>query len=358
MNSRLPWVTLVLIALCMGVAVLLLFDPRITLEAGFSTREPSLPRAVASLFLHQNVWHLLGNLVFLASVGPLLELSSARWKVIVVWLASGLGGVLAFWLLNRTSDATLIGASGSVAGLIGYASVRHMSLKVPLLPGKGVPAWTIAVTWAFLQALGAVWRLGEEGGGVSFWSHLGGFLVGLLLAAVLGAGREAGRELGHEVLDQMNERGPAAVLHAAEEHLKRHPKDPLARRQRIDALKTLHETEKAQDSLLELIQDSPVIQVPLLIRELDSQKGLPKVRSMQLAKWAEQFKGDDPGLAKRLYRAILDRPEDSERPEALLKLAELVEDDSEKISLLKELERDHSGHGAAAVAKAKGLIGQ
>lgn len=355
MTGRLPWVTLTLISLCMGVAVLLLFDPTITKEAGFSIASPSLPRAIASLFLHQNVWHLLGNLVFLAAVGPLLEFSSSRWKLAATFILSGLGGVAAFWLLKK-GDSTLIGASGSVAGLIGYASVRHMGLKVPLFPGKGVPAWGVAIIWVALQGLGAVWRLGEEGGGVSFWSHLGGFLVGLLLAAILGAGKEAGQELGHEVLDKMNERGPAAVLHAVEDHLSRHPKDPVARRQRIDALKTLHEDERARAAILELIQDSPSLQIPLLLRELDTLSGLGQIKSLQLAKWAEQFKSDDPGLAKRLYRVILERPEDKERPEALLKLAELLGDGEEQASLLKELDRDHSGHGAATVARAKGLI--
>lgn len=355
MTGRLPWVTLALISLCLGVAVLLLFDPNITRAAGFNPASPSFPRALASLFLHQNVWHLLGNLVFLASVGPLLEFSSSRWKMPLVFLLAGLGGVAAFWLMKR-SDSTLIGASGAVAGLIGYASVRHMGLKVPLLPGKGVPAWGIAAVWVALQGLGAVWRLGEEGGGISFWSHLGGFLVGLLLAAVLGAGREAGKELGHEVLDQMNERGPVALLHAAEDHLKRHPKDPHARRQRLDALKTLHEDERAQEALMEMIEDSPSPQKPFLVRELDSLSGLSKVKTLQLAKWAEQFKGDDPGLAKRLYRVILERAKDRERPEALLKLAELLEEGEERSRLLSELEQDHSGHGAAAVAKAKGLI--
>lgn len=354
-----PWVTLALIAVCLAFAVVLVVDPNIAVEAGFRARQPSAGAALASLFLHQNVWHLLGNLVFLASVGPLLEYSSGKWRMLAAFFISGLCGVLGFWAMSQGSNQVLIGASGSVAGLIGYASVRHLNLRVPVLPGLPVPAWAMAALWAGLQLLGGLWRLGEEGGGVSYWAHAAGFLAGLACAAAFGAGRQMNQEIGHEVLDRMNERGPAASLHAAEKHLLAHPGDRKALRQKADALHSLGEDLLASQVLLELMAVSGEESQPVVLREVSVLGGLAAIHPLERAKLAERWRDKDPKLAQLLLESLVAQPDDEpQRPDAILKLAELVkpQDASRAAALLDELSAKYSGHGAAAVAKAKGLL--
>ena len=45
-----------------------------------------------------------------------------------------------------------------------------------------LPAWTMLLYWLGLQFLGGLAGLAsEEGGGVAFWAHGGGFVAGLVL---------------------------------------------------------------------------------------------------------------------------------------------------------------------------------
>jgi membrane associated rhomboid family serine protease len=45
-----------------------------------------------------------------------------------------------------------------------------------------LPAWMMLIYWAFIQFFGGVTSItSEEGGGVAFWAHLGGFVAGVVL---------------------------------------------------------------------------------------------------------------------------------------------------------------------------------
>jgi membrane associated rhomboid family serine protease len=45
-----------------------------------------------------------------------------------------------------------------------------------------LPAWVMLIYWAFLQFAGGITSIAsEQAGGVAFWAHLGGFIVGVVL---------------------------------------------------------------------------------------------------------------------------------------------------------------------------------
>ncbi len=79
-------------------------------------------RLVAALFLHYGALHLLFNCYALYILGPPLEniIGSARFAV--SYLLAGLGssiGVVLLWRFNWTEADFLVGASGSVMGIVG-----------------------------------------------------------------------------------------------------------------------------------------------------------------------------------------------------------------------------------------------
>ncbi|MCG9893948.1 MAG: rhomboid family intramembrane serine protease [Fimbriimonadaceae bacterium] len=358
-RSQTPMVSLALILMNLAGAVAAIIDPGIAFRFGFSPAEPSFMTAFLGLFLHLNAWHLMGNLIFLSAVGPLLEFSVGRWKVGVVYLVGGLAGVAGHWAFNLGRPEPLIGASGAVAALIAFASVRHISLRVPIAPKVGAPAWAIALAWLGLQIVGGIWHLGVEGVSEAYWAHVAGFFAGLVLAGVLGAAKQAQVELGHEVLDRMNDRGPSAALHSAERHLARHPEDLRAWRQKIDAQKDLHDDDGAADSLLRLIDLAPRAQLPTLYRELDAVKGLRRMSALRLARLADEWDAEDPILARLFLESLVERPDaETQRPDALVHLAALLQgtDVGRAADLVRELEQKYPGHGAVALARAKGLI--
>jgi hypothetical protein len=196
-------------------------------------------------------------------------------------------------------------------------------------------------------------------GGTAFWAHLGGFIAGLLLSVILRAPKAASIEFGHEVLEQMNERGPAASLHATEQHLKKHPEDIEAHRQRLEALQAMDDPEAEARALVETIKSGPAelaAELVLRLQELSALGDLPPALSARLA---EEFKTENTEAAILLLESILKLPADHpSRPDALLSLALLLEKHDEVRSgrLLKELSQSYGLHGAASVARAKGLI--
>lgn len=354
-----PWLTLSLIAVNIGLAFVLFVNPDLAFSYGFRAQHPNLLDAFASMFLHLNLVHLMGNMLFLAAVGPLVEYAGGRRQLALVYLLGGLAGVGAFWLLASGPDPLLIGASGAISACLAYVSVRYIRLRVPLLPGIGTPVWAIAGLWMGLQLLGAVWRLGDEGGGVSFWTHLGGFLAGLILSPILGATKQASQELGHEVLDQMNERGPAATLHAAERMLQKHPNDLRALRHKAEALRDLHEPKKEAAAWLELLAKSPEADQAGIVEELASCGGLEAVEPIERAKLADRLKDSSPTACRTILESLVRQKDDAPtRPEALLALATLIqgEEPEQARKLTEELSAKYSLHGAAAVARAKGMI--
>lgn len=88
-----------------------------------------------SLFLHLNLLHLGGNLLFLLIFGTALEEKVSRQRWIMVFLASGVTGNIAFLALGPLIGSEVgLGASGAIYGLLGAAGgVRGAFLVILLL---------------------------------------------------------------------------------------------------------------------------------------------------------------------------------------------------------------------------------
>jgi membrane associated rhomboid family serine protease len=79
-------------------------------------------RMVTALFLHGGVIHLLFNLFALYVLGPPLERAIGALRFCACYLVSGIGssaGVVLLALLGLTHATQLVGASGSIMGIVG-----------------------------------------------------------------------------------------------------------------------------------------------------------------------------------------------------------------------------------------------
>src|SRR3989337_2481883 len=74
---------------------------------------------VSSLFLHGGFVHLAGNLIYLWVFGPAVEDAIGPARYFVFYLCCGAAGSLSHTLLFPTSTVPSIGASGSIAGVLG-----------------------------------------------------------------------------------------------------------------------------------------------------------------------------------------------------------------------------------------------
>jgi membrane associated rhomboid family serine protease len=152
--------------------------------------------AFTAMFLHGGWAHLLGNMLFLAVFGNNVEDRLGRIRFLLFYLACGIAATFAFALTDADSRATLVGASGAIAGVLGaylvwYPSARVISL-VPILLfiPLPLPAWLVLGTWFVVQAVYSL-GTGVAAGEVAYVAHVAGFVVGLLFA--LAVGRGAGR---------------------------------------------------------------------------------------------------------------------------------------------------------------------
>ncbi|HWD39566.1 MAG TPA: rhomboid family intramembrane serine protease [Fimbriimonas sp.] len=359
-SQRIPIVTLLLIGANLSGAFARQINHDLTLEFGFRANHPSIQTAFTSLFLHENLIHLLGNLIFLAAVGAAVELATGSLRFAGVYFASGIIGLVCNYLVLRgvQDPAPILGASGCIAGCAGYYSVRYTGLRVPVAPNFSLSVAAITVIWVVLQAVGAVVRFGDTSG-VSFWSHLGGFAGGVLISALFRAPDLTQKRLGHKVLDEMNNRGPAAAAAAARKHLKEHPKDPKALEHLARASAQMDDEKGEADAILELLEVQPDFEHPPLLARLVEIGQAGRLVSSKRTMLAEKFKEQHPDVARALLKSVLqESTTDSHRPEAILALAGLERDKepSRADALLEELERCYPLHPCVDLARKRGWV--
>ncbi len=356
---EIPWASLILIGLNLIAAFVSALDRDFALEYSFAPERPDAIRAFLSLFLHTNIIHLAGNMVFLAAVGPRVESVAGRFKMLAIYLVGGLFGVVAHWVVmtGLHSESHLVGASGAISSLAGYCAIRFMSKKVPLAPRIQVPVHTVLLFWILLQALGAFIKIGQqEVGGTAFWSHLAGFLVGMILGFAFGAQKSAKLQFGHETLEIMSRRGPAATVQAALKHLENHPQDAAALRELALAYYQMGDNEHAFETQAHLIQISPKGSFVTSLSTLEEWNGLSTLEPMERLKYSDQTKDVDRPLAIRLAQSVVnDREASKHRPDALLSLAGLLEGQKRQ-TVLSELFEQYPTHPASDIARQRGWV--
>ncbi|MGY9057917.1 MAG: rhomboid family intramembrane serine protease, partial [Alphaproteobacteria bacterium] len=80
---------------------------------------PSELTLVTYQFLHGGVGHLLSNMVVLFVFGGVIEDRLGHWKFGLLYLTSGVVAGLAHGLVFSEGTTALVGASGSIAGVMG-----------------------------------------------------------------------------------------------------------------------------------------------------------------------------------------------------------------------------------------------
>jgi membrane associated rhomboid family serine protease len=144
--------------------------------------EWDLATLITYQFLHGNIMHLVGNMLFLWVFGDNVEDAMGHLKYLLFYLLCGAFAALFHAWLAPTSDAPLIGASGAVAGVVAAYVILHPQVRVWVLMFRFIPLRVTA-----LLALGA-WILMQfvmpflsDGAPIAWWAHIGGILAGAVL---------------------------------------------------------------------------------------------------------------------------------------------------------------------------------
>ena len=164
------------------------------IELALAGQSYTLAQAVIPLFtcmfLHGGWLHIIGNMWFLWIFGGNVEDRMGSASYLLFYLLCGLGSGIAQVAFSWGSAIPSIGASGAISGVLGayiifFPGSRILSL-IPLLVIWflwRVPAWIFIGLWFLVQFLSGVGSLHTaSSGGVAWWAHVGGFILGALLA--------------------------------------------------------------------------------------------------------------------------------------------------------------------------------
>jgi rhomboid family protein len=190
---------------------------------GFRPASPSLTGALASMFMHGGLLHLLGNMLFLWIYGDNVEHRLGRLRYAAAYVGTGLVAAFGDGLLRMGSSIPSVGASGAISGVLGLYFVwfprNRVRMWIFLFPFFAdiieLPArWVLGFFVLFDNLLPLV--LSAGGGGVSYGAHIGGFLSGALLAVAadrLATARpeRGARPLPHRAME------PSAAMRMGEE---------------------------------------------------------------------------------------------------------------------------------------------
>ncbi|MFF5783738.1 rhomboid family intramembrane serine protease [Streptomyces sp. NPDC012693] len=137
-------------------------------------------RLVTSTVLHQEIWHILFNVLGLWVIGGIVEPELGRIRYAALCLLSGLSGSVLAYLVAAPNQPSL-GASGVVYGLIGAWVVLARRRRHDMRP---------VVLFVALSLLMTFTRPG-----ISWEAHVGGLVAGALVTYALVHAPRARRDL-------------------------------------------------------------------------------------------------------------------------------------------------------------------
>jgi membrane associated rhomboid family serine protease len=145
-----------------------------------------------AMFMHGSLLHLGGNMLFLWIFGNNVEDSMGPVKFVVFYLLGGVAAMGLQTVIDTGSAIPTLGASGAVSAVLGGYILLHPRARVITIifiilffTVIELPAMLVIGLW-FAQQL--VFGLLDyttagagEGGGVAYFAHIGGFVLGFLL---------------------------------------------------------------------------------------------------------------------------------------------------------------------------------
>lgn len=170
--------------LAFGMIPAVLMD-RAVLPPGLAVL-PAWMTLFTEMFLHGDVLHLLGNMLFLLVFADNIEDAMGHWRFLVFILVCALMSSLAHALAFPDSQAPLIGASGAISGVVGaylilFPRVKLWVLLFARIPVRVTTFWIIG-GWLVVQVASGVFGADDA---VAWWAHVGGFLTGIGLLPLL-----------------------------------------------------------------------------------------------------------------------------------------------------------------------------
>jgi membrane associated rhomboid family serine protease len=153
---------------------------------------------LVSTFLHGGWLHLLGNMLYLWIFGDNVEDRLGHLPYLGFYLVGGIAADGLQIAFDTSSTVPNVGASGAIAAVLGAylylfpgARVRTLVFLLVFITWIELPAAVVLGGWFILQLFSGISSVGEQGSGVAYWAHVGGWVFGYLYAWLFYRNRRA-----------------------------------------------------------------------------------------------------------------------------------------------------------------------
>ena len=138
---------------------------------------------ISHMFLHVNIIHVAGNMLFLWIFGNNVEDVLGGIRFYAFYVLCGIAAAVTFFLFHHNECTPIIGASGAVSGVLGGYVVLFPSARIKvwfIFFVMRLRAWFFILLWFLLQLSNLY---GEQSGvsNVAWSAHVGGFIAGFVL---------------------------------------------------------------------------------------------------------------------------------------------------------------------------------
>lgn len=189
-HERRPLVTWILIVANLAVFSLYCLPhprPGVVEAAAFVPAQMRPLTIFTSLFLHADLFHVAGNMLFLWLFGRLVEERIGAVAYALFYPVCGIAAAFLHAYGTEHPQAPAYGASGAVSGVVGAALL--------LAPRAQIKVFVWFIWWGIYEIPAAIWIAlwfaeqvyfsSRDYGNVAYYAHLGGFSAGAGTAWVL-----------------------------------------------------------------------------------------------------------------------------------------------------------------------------
>lgn len=149
---------------------------------------------LTSMYMHGGWLHLLGNMWFLWLFGDNVEDRLGRAGYLAFYTFGGCAAMACHWMHDPASTVPVVGASGAIAAVLGaflvawpHARIRTLVFLFIFVTVLELPALLFLGLWFVMQIMDSMQPEAEGmGGGIAWWAHIGGFVVGAVTMYLLG----------------------------------------------------------------------------------------------------------------------------------------------------------------------------
>jgi len=151
-------------------------------------------RLITYAFLHGDIYHILGNMLFFNIFGKSVENELGWKKYLSLFTAGAVFSGIFFMATTVKNDLPCIGASGAISAVIGgylilfpWAKLR-LNLVNPFtyqkLATTEVPSMYYILSWIIMNVFFGMLQSGGKTTGIAYWGHIGGFIAGIVFIEV------------------------------------------------------------------------------------------------------------------------------------------------------------------------------